>query len=296
MPAARTILSSVSILVIAVLGAWPVSGFAEEEKKKADKPKYNAYKEFTKANRLVSYGGYSRAIKHYERALKVEPDQYTIAHFNLGEIYRAKSDCAKAVLHYQIYVLNGRDDEALQFSKEGIAECTKRDAWGRISVDASATPGATIKLDEWILSRDPTVEEAIVPPGAYKITVEAKDHLPDSKTVKIEPESEIEETFDLEKRVFYGEMKVTIDQKGATFKVIPKKLDKPSLEQKALTHTAPMEEPIKLPTGKYLLEVTHEGYDRWIRHIYITRDNESLVNVTMYKSLPPEIRAQQEDE
>lgn len=276
------------VLALAALLAMP-PGIALAEDGEEEKPRVNAYEEFAKANRFVSYGGYTRAIPHYERALKADPVNYDIIHFNLGEVWRAKDKCGKAAFHYQAYLQVGRDPEALELSKKWLAKCKEED-WPTLTLDASATPGATFEVDGFVFSNESKVGPLVMPPGSYEVSVSANDYIPTTREVKLKRGGEVTEEIELEKKLFFGTTTITVNREGATLKLIPKKLDKPSHSVETIVKTSPHEEAIKLPTGKYLLEVTLEDHDRWIRHIYITRDNDSPVRVRLSKSLPDELR------
>lgn len=272
-----------------ILGPGAVMAQGDGEEKKS-KPAYDAYEEFAKANKYVSYGSYSKAIPHYERVLAVEPLTYNIVHYNLGEIYRAKKNCVKAVFHYTAYLGTGSDAEALDLSKKSIAECDTS-SWPALTV--TATPdNATIKIDGFIFTQGGKLENVKLGPGTYEVEVEAPEYIAQMRPVSLESKKAASERFDLEKQTFFGSVLVAVDQPGATLKLIPKNLDKPELSQGELALTSPLKEPAKLPTGKYLLEVNLNGYDRWIRHIYITRDQKTDVDVRLTKALPIELKAQ----
>jgi len=63
-----------------------------------------------------------------------------------------------------------------------------------------------------------------------------------------------------------------------------------ALSAETVEKTTPVEEPVKLETGKWLLEVTKDDFHRWVRYIHIRRDNQSTVDVEMEEKLPEEIR------
>lgn len=266
------------------------TAMAQDEEGKKSKPDYDAYEEFAKANKYVSYGSYSKAIPHYERVLAVEPLTYNIVHYNLGEIYRAKKNCVKAVFHYTAYLGTGTDAEALDFSRKSIAECDTS-TWPTLTV--TATPDtATIKIDGFIFSQNGKIEQLKIGPGGYELEVSAPEFISQTREIKLESKKVSEERFDLEKQTFFGSVHVEVDQPGAKLKLIPRKLDKPELSPGEMALTSPLKEPAKLPTGKYLLEVNLDGYDRWIRHIYITRDQKIDVDVRLTKAMPIELKAQ----
>jgi len=89
---------------------------------------------------------------------------------------------------------------------------------------------------------------------------------------------------------FYGTLAISVDVEGSSVKLIPKVVDKPTETPEPFSGTSPLDKELKLPTGKYLLEVNNDGYDRWIRHVYITKENATSVSVSLSKSLPPEIQ------
>ena len=44
------------------------------------------------------------------------------------------------------------------------------------------------------------------------------------------------------------------------------------------------------PVGRHFVEVTAEGYNRWIRNVEVGRDVDLVVDVELRRSLPEEIR------
>ena len=255
-----------------------------------EKPQYDAYEEFAKANKYVNYGSYSRAIPHYERTLAADPITYNIVHYNLGELYRAKKNCVKAVFHYTAYLGVGNDEEALQLSKKSISECDTS-SWPSLTV--KATPeGATVKINGYIFAQGKELGTIKLGPGDYNVEVEAPEYIAQMRSVSLKSKEEKQEEFSLEKQTFFGTVTVKVDPPGATVKLIPKKLDKPELSQGDQSMSSPVKEPVKLSTGKYLLEVNKDGFDRWIRHVYITRDQNIDVEVSLTKAIPVELKVQ----
>lgn len=298
----------------------------EEKKEEKKKLPWQAYDEFARGNKLVAYGGYSRAVKHYKRALAVDPDNYTIAHFNLGEIYMAQENCADAIVHYQIYALEGRDAEAVGFAKEGITKCKKLNpTWATLSMSTERKYPkkgedelmATIAVRGYVLSQEGKLEGFVLPPKlpsdkedfekerrargghaaqaeaektSYDVEVTATDFMPESLSLTAPAGEAITRSVTLEKLTFYGKLAISVDVEGASIKLTPKAVDKPTETPDPFSGTSPLSSELELPTGKYLLEVNSEGYDRWIRHVYITKDNSASVTVSLVKSLPPEIQ------
>lgn len=252
--------------------------------------KYSAYEEFSRANRLVSYGGYSRAIPHYKRALVADSANYSIAHYNLGEVYRAKGDCASAAFHYQAYVNIGNDEESIELSKRGARECAGRD-WGSLKVAVADSSSASISIDGFEVSYTGQLGEFMLAPGKYKVVVNQNDHIAQERVIEVEAnQGALEESFTLEKMTFFGKVGVTVNVDDATVKIIPKQLDKANERVEAISATSPHKTIHEFPTGKYLIEVDRDGYDRWIRHVYVTRGSEQVVEVRLSESLPDWLR------
>jgi len=282
----RTRLTAALILS---LFAMPSVALGGDDGEKAPK-KYNAYEEFSRANRLVSYGGYSRAIPHYKRALVADPANYSIAHYNLGEVYRAKGSCASAAFHYQAYINVGNDPESVELSRSGVRECAGRD-WGRLKVSVADSESASISIDGFEVSYTGKLGEFMLAPGKYKVVVSRRDHITQERVIEIKPDQGVsEESFTLEKMTFFGKVGVSVNVDNATVKIIPKQLDKKSEQVESISATSPHKTIHEFPTGKYLVEVNLDGYDRWVRHVYVTRGSEQIVEVRLTESLPDWLR------
>lgn len=315
------------MMMLCVAISWPSAGIAQD-KKKEEPPTWNAFDEFSRANKLVQYGGYSRALKHYKRALAVAPQTYPIAHFNLGELYKARNNCADAVLHYQIYERVGRDQEAVKFAGEGLREClAKHPDWAKFSLsvksryakkgDDPLDAQLTLHGYTFPLGQSASFEDFVLPehlpsdsedfeiarrkstgrPATkdrsrteYVGLVHVTDFVPYGFTLVALKGSPINKVIELEKQTFFGSAKVEVDREGARVTITPLQIDKPDQKVEPISVTSPMQEMVKLPTGKYRLLVEMEGFEPWVRNVYVTRDGSAVVSVSLSRALPPEIR------
>ena len=278
---------------ITLLGAaaWSSSASAQGKSKAAAQeaaPQVNVYQEFNKANRFVSLGGLTRAIPHYEIVLRTEPLAYSIAHYNLAEVYRAKKQCDKAVFHYQAYILIGNDDEAIKLSRQAIRDCSKAD-WPTLAI-RSNVDSAKLTINGFMLTQNGTLDAITLAPGSYEIELGADEWIAQTQTIQLTTNQKEQASFELEKKTFHGTAKLRVDKPGAQIRITARKLDKSTLQQGALTLTSPINDPIKLPTGQYEVEVTLNDHERWLRYITVRRDQETTVDVTLTRSLPAEIR------
>lgn len=275
------------LLTLAAAGLPAASASAQDDGEDA-KPTINAAREYQRANRLASAGAITRSIPHYEKVLEAAPQQYSFAYFNLAEVWKAKDEAKKAVLHYQGYRAIGTDAE----TKEQAAAAVRQLVGDRAGkLNAQVTPEkANVYVDGLLMATDGRIEALELLPGEYTVRATVADHKPAEKTVTVGAGEAANVELDLVMKLFYGTALIEVDQPGATIKLTPKELDNPQAPDAVITVTSPMKEPKELATGKYFLEVTREGYDRWIRNVVVTRDNDTVVTVTLTKALPEAIR------
>lgn len=272
-------------LVCALLMFGGHAAFAQE----APKKRYiNAYEELTQANKYAGAGAYSRAIPYYERALEGDPINYVVAHFNLAEVYRAKRQCKKAGFHYQAYLSLGKDAETRKLAQQGSKQCGS-DSWPKLNVKVRPEgSGAELRVNGFVFAQGSNIVDLALPAGDYKVEATLNDHHPASVDVPLGKDAE-PVTLTLKKMTFYGSMTITVDQPGAAVSITAKQLDHPEMQAEDQALLSPIKDSIKLPTGKYFIEVKKDGFDRWIRNVQVGRDADSSVQIRLTKSLPAEI-------
>ncbi len=252
--------------------------------------KINASWEFARANRLASAGAITRSIPHYQKVLEAEPDRYPQAYFNLAEVYRFKKECGKAVVLYNAYMGVEKTVGNVADAKKGIAQCTAGKKTGTLTLSAEPKDKVQVTIDGYVISRGGDIPKLTLLPGEYTVAATAKEHLPQSDKLTVKAGADVKHAFTLEKKLFYGQLAIDVDQKGATIKIEAKKLDSPRAASDAITLTSPMAKPKKLATGKYFIEVTKPDYNRWIRNVSVHRDDTTQVDVNMSHALPKAIR------
>ncbi|TDP76000.1 hypothetical protein [Bradymonas sediminis] len=252
-------------------------------------PAIDAAYEFGRANRLASAGGLTRAIPHYKKVLQAAPERYVQAYYNLAEVYRHKGECREAVLLYGLYMIMEADEQNRADAKKNRATCLVGQTTGELSV-AVAPDYATLDINGYRASAGEAFEKLLLISGEYTVEARAQEHL--SQTVKLEVAdgSSVERKVSLEKRLFHGTLKVVVNMPHATVKVEPRELDSKKGSTEVIAMKTPIPMPLKLATGKYFIEVTLKGNKRWIRNVYIQRDEESEVNVTLRPAVPEAIR------
>ena len=275
---------SAPLLSLALLGGLAQAAHAQD---KAPEERINAYEELARANKLAGAGALSRSIPHYERALRGDPTNYAIAHYNLGEVQRARGKCEIAGFHYQAYAAIGTDAETVKAAREGAAACGKN-SWPVLSVIAQPK-AARVTINGFVFSEGAPIEGLALPSGDYTLAITLTDHEPHTRELTLRAGQQERVSVSLKKMAFFGTAAFEVSEPGATVVITPRQLDNPEARGEPLTLTSPITEKTRLPTGSYFVEVTREGYERWIRNIQVSRDADTQVQVRLSRALPDEI-------
>jgi tetratricopeptide (TPR) repeat protein len=287
----RSILSAVLLCGVVV---WSGAAGAQEGGADDGESEVNARAELDEANRLAGMNALTRSIPHYEKAIKAAPKQYPSAQFNLANVWQAKQNWAKALLHFQAYLAVGEDPATRKEAQQEIDRVKAR-VWNKklatLNVDIEPEAGASIYVDGFLLAEGSDLEGLELLPGTYSIRGDVRDHKPVTETVEIVI-SDTEKSLEMrpEKRTFFGRASIDVSEEGASIALIPKDLANPNGPGSKITREAPMEEPVELATGTWLLKVTKDNFHQWVRYIQIQRDKETSVQVRLDEKLPAEIR------
>ena len=300
----RAILLPLSLALVALpMGTTAVAKTDAKAEKAEKKPEINPYTELQKGNKYASWnnsGGFKRAVKHYKRVLKADPVGFPYAYLNLGEVNKALKRCPDAVLAFQGYlaVSDPSDESSAKQARRGIRECSAAD-WASIEVSARPVEGLEILVDDHMLARGKDLSSTVIAPGSYELVVRATDHVPVVETIQVTRGADgagLSRTFELERQTFFGKVAINVlhegkPLEGVTVTLEPKKLDKADPSASSVAIPANAEDgDAQLATGKYFMAVEIEGYRRWIRNIYVTRDSEQTVEVNLVRALPDTLR------
>lgn len=273
------LLTFITVLTISLL-ATP--GFAQEEKKEKltaeEKKKIEEQAKMLEeieakhelAAKHVNRGRYAKAIQIYEEIVSIDPFQTDIF-YNLGQLTSAEEQSDKCVLYYTRYLFlyRGAPDKA-DIEKE-IGKCARKmKDFGYLTITDANTEHVEISLDKLSLFHD-SVEQFPIMPGTYKLKASVADYNPYNTEITIKKGEITTVTPHLTAIIYQGRLKLKISEPGATVK----------LEGKVYG-TSPVEI-IKLDVGKYFMEITKDGYDRWIRNVHIERDDELVVDIILEK-------------
>lgn len=267
---------------------------SEEGKEKEDEVKPRS--ELTRARRLVQMSALSRSVPHFEKALehgaeRPLPGFYTTAQRNYANVLLNLEEYERALLAYQAYInVAGKQGDASvrRNLKKARARVWKK-RLATLSVTVEPERRSRIYIDGLLVQRNGAVDGMTLVSGGYDVRVEVPKYIPESKTVDLEMGGSQSLEFELRKKTFYGHADVQVDVEGATVRFEPKELKGPK-SPGAFERKTPVEEPVKLITGKWLVEVHKENYHRWVRYVTIRKDKTQSVQVKLDKKLPKEIR------
>ncbi len=264
-----------------------------DDSEEDDEPEVDADKQIQRATDRAGRKATTRAIRHYEKGLRAAPEKFPTAYYNLAQVWEAKEEWGKALLHYQAYRAAARTKPSEKEANEAIDRLLSRlsdGLIGNLTLDVEPEDNAKLYVDGFLIARDGDLKKGKLFEGEYTVRADIKDYHPAEKTIAFEKGAS--KTVELRPNIktFYGKADVQVNKEDATVKFKPKDLDSPKGPDEPITHTSPLEEPVELVTGKYLLEVTKDDFHRWVRYINIKRDKTTNVQVELSEQLPEEIR------
>lgn len=274
--------ASKSLITIAVLFATAAPGAATAEDD--PDPRIQAIDAAERANELASQGKLDDAIDYYEKAIRLDGVNHELAYYNLAEVQKVRGNCRAAVVMFQLYASMVSSPGAKKEAEAGIKGCNTK-GWPTLELK-SKPGGAEIRIDGMLAAMDGTFGPAVIPPGSYEVEFRAQDHHPRVRTVAVAADP-VKVEQELKKMTFFGTITVKVDTPGARVRVFEGPSDK---TETLFDGRTPMREGVKAREGRHFVEVTKDGYNRWIRNVTVGRDVNTEVEVALKRSLPPEIQ------
>ncbi len=219
------------------------------------------------------------AVETYLQAVELDPllpDTY----FNLVSVGRAMHRCGPIVLYAPGFLALERSGPERREVEESHRRCL--DLMENVATLTLDCPikGAAVRLNGALYGFTP-LEPVRLPRGRYDLVVEHELYETAKASLRLLPGETTAHAVDPVARVFHGELTVhtTPVEGGEIF-----------LDDR-LVGKAPLAEPLRLRTGRYLVRVEQEGWDPWQRYVELRRDELSAVEATLEQSpaeSPPE--------
>lgn len=225
---------------------------------------------FEEAQRRAATGSWTRALTIYDRVIELEPTwgQPAFEGALLSQRLNQYGKCALLVRHF-IHVTT--DSTQLGQAQAELTKCERRIAGaGTLHVNATVPEGLEIQIDGLTIGAGQARDIALAP-GTYEVKVEKLDHDTFVQQVEIQPGQSITLSPRLAATIYYGFLKIKVDQSDAVVAIDGKELGKTPLN----------EEGFRLLSGRYLLTIDKPGYHRWQRYIDIPRNGNYENNIRM---------------
>lgn len=236
----------------------------------ADAQSRAAQSMFDDAQRRAVAGSWTRALTIYERIIEMEPTwgQPAFEGALLSQRLNQYGRCALLLRHY-IHVSAG--SPTLGQAHAELEKCERRIASaGTLHVNATVPDGLEIQIDGLTIGAG-QVRDVVLAPGSYTVQVEKLDHDTFTQVVEIAPGGSISVSPRLPATIYYGHLKLTVDQTDAVVAIDGKELGKTPLT----------DEGFRMLSGRYLLTIDKPGFHRWQRYIDIPRNGNYENSIKM---------------
>ncbi|MEO1267072.1 MAG: PEGA domain-containing protein [Myxococcota bacterium] len=241
-----------------------------------DEPKVDAFALMQEATADAQKRRYGKAIEKFTQVAQADPAQYPNAYYNLGELLRFKKRCIKASLAYARFLELSPDVPDRQTIEKHITTCRKGFARpGKATIRVTGPESPVISIDGLPISTSPDVTVEL-PAGKYRLKVNAPDYKTFVGAIEVLEGDNRDLNVSLKAKTYYGTLELKVNVEGAQVSIDGGNIG-----------TTPLKEPVQLKAGKHFLELTKEGYHRWIRNVHINRDDAQVVDITMQTNDKP---------
>lgn len=247
----------------ALLAAISWSGIADAQTREA-RARYE------EAQRRATDGSWTRALGIYEELIAKEPTwgEPAMAGAVLAQRLNQYGQCALLIRHF-MHVTT--DAAALGSASAELEKCERRIAnSGTLNVNGTHPAGLEITLNGMSIGAG-ELRDVVLAPGDYTLVVEKIDFNTFTQTFTVAPGQVVNISPRLDATIYYGTLKITVDQPGAVV----------AMDGKQLGTTPLTEDGFRMLSGRYLLTIDKPGYHRWQRYIDIPRNGNYENNIRM---------------
>lgn len=248
--------------------------------------------ELARAEKLLKHNGITRAIPHLEKVLSHDPYYSEEVPFVLGQIYEHKQETARAVALYRMYLEVGQNESRREQASASLARLSSVE-WRELVVefDREDVQGEIRLFGSYVIAREAHRVALRLPPGDYEIFARALDHEPETFEVTHGAQAHALK-LELQKQLFHGGLMVHVaSTQDYAFTITQHEAYAPrGVLHDPITGHGPQQEPLVLPTGRYLVEIEAPDFDHWMRRVEVTRHMVNAMDISLVKALPIELR------
>lgn len=228
-----------------------------------------------KGERLVGSGKLDAAYSTFKKAVAIEPE-HSIAISALAQIASFLKNHHDSAFWYTIYLyveasFTGETEDIKALLDKEVNQIYRP---GKLTV--KVTPeSAEIRLNGFRAGKG-SVSLTTTDGTEFQIDVEAEDHHPATRKVKVVQAEDKVVTVNLQKIIYKGMLELkTLPASGVEVYVDTKKIGKDVRK-------------VKLTEGKHLVCFKKKGYDRWWRFVTVPRNGNTLLETTMREQTRPD--------
>jgi len=261
----RKAVSSLSFLLgLVFFASWAFAKGPSEEEVKNYNDAMKRAAEFAKKR------AYAQALAAFKDAVSAYPFGID-AYFSAGNIAFHLHKCRDALLYMKGFLALGGTGTDATDASQAIESCSKSTNAGTLEV-SSEPDKISVFVDGAFVGKTPA--SLSLQPGVYEVLLRDENYEDSKEKVEIKPLAKTTVSKTLKAKVFYGYLKIkTNPQSGVKVFVDDKEVG-----------TTPIDEPIRLEAKKVIVRFECEGYDPFIRAVYIPKNQTATLEVSLEKS------------
>lgn len=252
--------------------SFPGSAHADDGDGASSGPDINAM--FDRASRRAARGDLQSALRGFKEIVPHAPWWSDVA-WNVGNLAEETSAWADCAFYFRRYLILEPEDPERRRLEQRIERCEARIVGAaRLHVRVPALRDARIAINGIEMGTGDAT--AVLAPGPVTIEVTRIDHEPFAQRLELGADAQEEVVVELEGITYFGTLSVEMTPPGGTVRID----DGPTV-------TATQDAPLRLPVGRYLVQIEREGYHPWQRFVDVGRERNTLVDATLLDARIP---------
>lgn len=237
---------------------------------RAEEQAYDVDGQFMRGVRLAQNGNFTGSLRIFREVAEHEPG-WTDLWYNMGQVATFAERWYDCSLAYRRYLSMGVDERSEREARSALRTCEVNIANpARLTLTAESPASMRVVYDGLVVLEAPGTITLLVPPGTHALEASATDHIPTSHSVEAVADEEVSWTPSLQMETFYGTLQVDVEQGSGTLLVDGRRVG-----------TLPLEEPVRIETGRRLISIEAEGFHPWQRYVNIERDGEEQLEIRL---------------
>lgn len=259
----------VAFSLVAATLSFGTTGAAQDEPEEVEATMVDHTETYQRAARRASRNDISGSIELF-RSITEDDPYWSDVYFNMGQLAPRIGNNALCVTSLRRYLYLEPEAEDASTVLRDIEDCERHiETLGHLEVSSTTPSNLAVAIDGLILGEG-SIATMGLPAGPHTISATRTDYVDFEQVVTIVEGETISLAVDMTGVTYTGEMVFTVNQPGATIVVDGVQIG-----------VAPIAEPLVRNEGRYLVEVSLDGYYPWQRYMVIDRDDPALVEANL---------------